>query len=254
MPQRLFPPARPQSIGAILDTAFQIFGASLLRVLPYGVLLALAARLGDLYNLASGHAIGHRVPHDLRWWLAYLCGGVVQIFLWAALLQRQRSVARGERSSMRTELTLALRRLPAMVGMGALIVLAVAGGTLCLVVPGVYLIVAFSMAQPALVLEGRSPVDAMKFSLQLVRGSWWRTCLIFLVALVIVIVLYVLAMVVLGVLYQFMRRADVAILGAAAVVLISALGVFSFPFFGATTLAIFGDLQARHAFVTEPRS
>jgi hypothetical protein len=42
--------------------------------------------------------------------------------------------------------------------------------------------------------------------------------------------------------------------GAAAVVVISALSVFSFPFIGATTLAVFGDLQVRHAAVTSPRT
>ena len=254
MPQRLYPPARPQSIGAILDTAFQIFGVSLLRVLPYGILLGLSARLGDLYNLATGRAIGRVAPHDRQWWLVYLVSVVVQLLLWAALLQRQRAVAQCEPSSMRAELTRALHRLPAMVGMAVLILLAVAGGTLCLVLPGVYLAVAFLMAQPALVLEGRGPIDAMKFSVQLVRSAWWRTFLIFVVAIVIVFVFYVLAIVILGILYQFTRRADVAIVGATAVVLISALGVFSFPFIGATTLAVFGDLQARHAVVTIPQA
>ena len=254
MPQRLYPPARPQSTGAILDAAFQIFAASLLRVLPYGILLALAARLGDLYNLATGRAIGRRASHDLRWWLVYLVSVIVQLLLWAALLQRQRAVAQGERSLMRTELALALQRLPALLGMAVLILLAVAGGTLCLILPGVYLAVAFLMAQPALVLEGRGPIEAMKFSMQLVRGSWWRTLLIFVVAIVILFVFYTLALVILGILYQFTRRADIAIVGAAAVVVISALSVFSFPFIGATTLAVFGDLQVRHAAVTSPRT
>ncbi len=254
MPQRLYPPARPQSIGATLDTAFQIFGVSLLRVLPYGILLALSARLADLYNLASGRGIGRLARHDLQWWLLYLLSVVLQLLLWAALLLRQRAVAQDEHSSMRTELTLALRRLPALFGMLALALLAVAGGMLCLVLPGVYLGGAFAMAQPALVLEGRRPLDALKFSVQLVRGSWWRTVLIFVVAMVIVFVFYVLAIVILGILYQFTRRADVAIVGATAVVLVSTLSVFSFPFIGATVLAVFGDLQARQAAVTNPQA
>jgi hypothetical protein len=254
MSQRLYPPARPQSIGAILDTAFQIFGASLLRVLPYGILLGLSARLADLYNLATGRAVGRGAPHDLRWWVTYTLGVVVQMLLWAALLQRQRAVAQGEASTMRAELALSLRRLPAMVGMAVLILLAVAGGTLCLVLPGVYLAVALVMAQPTLILEGRGPIEAMRLSVQLVRGSWWRTFLIYLVAVVIVFVFYVLVIVILGILYQFMRRADVAFVGATAVVLISALSVFSFPFIGATTLAMFGDLHVRRALRTPPQA
>ena len=41
----LYPPARPQSIGEVIDTAFRIFKATLLRSLPYSVLATVAGFL-----------------------------------------------------------------------------------------------------------------------------------------------------------------------------------------------------------------
>lgn len=48
-------------------------------------------------------------------------------------------------------------------------------GLLFLIAPGVWLWAAWSLATPALVLEGLGPIRAVKRSFRLVRGAWWRT-------------------------------------------------------------------------------
>ena len=65
MLKRLYPPLRPQSVGEVLDTGFQIFAASLIKTLPYGVVMILAGQLGNIYNLASGRPLGRFTPRDL---------------------------------------------------------------------------------------------------------------------------------------------------------------------------------------------
>lgn len=48
-------------------------------------------------------------------------------------------------------------------------------GLLFFIVPGVWLWAAWSLATPALVLEGLGPMRAIRRSYRLVRGAWWRT-------------------------------------------------------------------------------
>jgi len=47
-------------------------------------------------------------------------------------------------------------------------------GFICLIVPGIYLLVALYFSTQAVVAENRSPVDALARSRELVRGQWWR--------------------------------------------------------------------------------
>jgi uncharacterized membrane protein len=246
MSKRLYPPVHPQSVGEVLDTAFHIFAASLLKTLPYGILLILAGQLANIYNLATGRPLRSHPP-DAPSVLASVVSFIAVATIWAAMILRQRAIAQAEPSSMRGELARALRILPQILAQFILTFAALAVGFVLLVLPGVYLLVALSMALPALVLEHRGPIEAMKFSVHLMRGHWWRTFGIFTITLVIMIVFYFLAAVLVVVAVQFIRGADVALTTAAATVLIIALGAFSAPYGTATALAVFGDLQVRDA-------
>ncbi|MEO7982099.1 MAG: hypothetical protein ABI807_14550 [Sporichthyaceae bacterium] len=58
---------------------------------------------------------------------------------------------------------------------GALVALAFVIGVPVFVVVATYLYFAFSLASPAVVLEGASVVASLRRSRALVKGSWWRT-------------------------------------------------------------------------------
>lgn len=247
MSMRLYPPVRPQSVSEVLDTAFQILAVSLVRTLPYGILMILAGQLGNIYNLATGRPVGPQVPHDAPSALVYVLSIIAALTLWSALFLRQRAIAGGEPYSMRVELSRAVRMLPTLLPLAFCTAAAVAVGTVLLILPGIYLLVALSMAVPALVLASKSPIEAMKFSIQLVRGHWWRTLAIFAVTVIIVIVFYVLAIVLVAIAAQFARGADIALVTAAATVLIIALSAFVKPLVAAMLLAVFADLELRHA-------
>jgi len=243
---RLYPPVRPQSVSEVLDTAFHIYTASLLRVLPFGILMILAGQLVNIYSLATGRPLRSH-PHDAPTGLVYAIGIIAVTTIWAAMILRQRAIVQAESTSMRAELARAVRALPGIVPLAILMAVAFIIGIALLIAPGVYLFVALSMAMPALVLEHKGPIEAMKFSLHLIRGRWWRTLGIFLVTAVVVIVFYFLAAILVVVAVQFIRGADVALTTAAATVLIIALGAFSAPYGTATALAVFGDLRVRDA-------
>lgn len=58
-------------------------------------------------------------------------------------------------------------------------------GSLVLGPLAIWVWVLFSLAPAVVVIESRGPVDALRRSAQLVRGSWWRVCGISLLAFVI---------------------------------------------------------------------
>jgi hypothetical protein len=252
MSKRLYPPLRAQPVSEVLDTGYHIFAASLLRTLPYGILLILAGQLVNIYNLATGRPL--RSHPDALAALLSLASLIAVTALWGGLILRQRAIAHGERGSYRAELARVLYILPKLV---ILIILSTGAfflGLVLLVVPGVYLFVALSLAAPLLVLEGKGPIDAMRFSRHLIRGHWWRTAGIYTITLIITIVFYFLAAILVVVAVQLIHGADVALTTAAARVVIIALGAFSFPYAAATQLAVLGDLQVRAAAAADGRA
>src|SRR6266700_2685475 len=57
MANTLYPPPRPQSVGEILDSAFRIFRATLVKCLPYAIAAVIAGLLPNIYDLATGRGL-----------------------------------------------------------------------------------------------------------------------------------------------------------------------------------------------------
>src|ERR1700685_303012 len=125
MSLRLYPPLRPQSVSEVLDTAFHIFAASLLKNLPSGILLILAGQLVNIYSLATGRPLS-ALPHDASSGLVYAVSLVAVCTIWIAIILRQCAIAQGETHSMRAELTRALRIVPQIVVLAVLSIAAFA--------------------------------------------------------------------------------------------------------------------------------
>ncbi|HSY07840.1 MAG TPA: hypothetical protein VK820_04815 [Steroidobacteraceae bacterium] len=251
MSARLYPPARPQLISEVLDTAFKIFSVSLLKTLPYSMLITLAGELVHIYNLVTGRLMRRILPRDATGWLLYAASMLLTLTLWAALVLRQRAVAEGAPVAVPAELAIALRRLPALVALTILNILAVAVGTLLLVIPGLYLLVALWMTVPLVILGGGGPIAAMKSSLRLVRGHWWRAFAMLLVMFAMYFVFTVLGIIIVAMVVQLERGADIAVVTATSTVFAISLAAFIAPLFSAVMLAVLGDLQARRAAVAD---
>jgi len=71
-------------------------------------------------------------------------------------------------------------RIGALVGVSLLTGIGVGVGLFLLVVPGLVLFTRWSLAVPAVMIEGRSPVEAMRRSTQLVKGHGLQVFAIFL--------------------------------------------------------------------------
>jgi hypothetical protein len=280
MPNILYPPARPQSVGEILDSAFRIFGATLLKCLPYSFLGVIVSHLTTMYDLATGHPI---VPttlraqqsHDPLWWSLFVVAVFAAVTLTNAVFLRQYALATGRPAATATELSSAARRVPGILLIGILMSLAVmatfiplllvgslmsvgssaprlpaliwamVGLGLLALVSASWAVIRWICAGPVYLLTDRGPVASMSHSWQLTAGNFWRLSVIYAVGVVLIIVLYVLSGVVGGVIALLLAHGDVAVITATSAVVVTLLGAVVTPFYSALVLAVFGDVSVR---------
>jgi hypothetical protein len=256
----LYPPARPQSIGEVIDTAFRIFKATLLRSLPYSVLATVAGQLQNIYTIVTGRALRPFANANPAWWLLYLLGAFIGAVFINAVFIRQAAVASGSPSVGSAALAEGLRRTPVAFGTGALIIVAIgvcfvpmlavpraywAVSLVALCIPAGYVAVFFLCSWPALLVGRKGIIGSLRYSVSLIRGHWWRTVMVYAVAMTMIMVLSVTAGMIVGVLAALGAARDLAVTTAVSAVMVVASGAIYMPFITAMTLALYGDLQAR---------
>jgi hypothetical protein len=256
----LYPPARPQSIGEVIDTAFRIFKATLLRSLPYSVLATVAGQLQNIYLIVTGRALRRFGNADPAWWVLYALGALIGAIFINAVFIRQAAVASGSPSVGSAALAEGLRRTPAALVTGLLVVLSIgvwfvpilavpgpyrSASLVALCIPAGYVAVFFLCSWPALLVGRKGIIGSLRYSVSLIRGHWWRTVMVYTVALTMIIVLSVTAGMIVGVLAALGAARDLAVTTAVSAVMVVASGAIYMPFVTAMTLALYGDLQAR---------
>jgi hypothetical protein len=259
MSSAFYPPARPLSVGEVLDLAFQIFKATLVKGLPYGICAVVAQQLPNIYALSTSatlrQTLGAGQPVGIG---LFALGVLLALTAWSALLLRQRAIIEHRPTSIRAELGEAMRRLPSfavatllflvlVTGPFALLVMVpqqYRGGARLLEVLSLYLAILLSSTWPAVLFARLGPFAALRQSVHLVWGNWWRMAVFYVVGVAVVIV----AAVLLGALIA----AIVSSLGAGIPVMTSVftevanvLGAVTAPFAGAMLLATYGDLRVR---------
>lgn len=209
-------------VGDLLQTAVRLFRASLLKCLPLAMMAVLFASLPNIYWNATGHALTLSGPFDANFRLLSVVGIAVGLWLFAAMMLRQRAVALGAPLLLGAELRAALTRAPVL-WLSAL--LADAGmllGALLLVVPGVFLMVCWLALVPVVLFERAGPVAALVRSVQLVRRLWWHAFTALVIAVLMSLVAAIIFAAVLAV------AAELASGNAAAMKAIVNAGVVGF--------------------------
>jgi hypothetical protein len=129
----LYPPTRPQSVGEVLDTAFRIYSATLLKCLPYTFTSVILGQTLSIYDVLHRHGTSaaalqaatplQRMP-GLTWWVLFVSLIVIDTMFANAVFLRQYALVTGRAASMRTELAKGLRRAPGVLLIGLVIGLA----------------------------------------------------------------------------------------------------------------------------------
>jgi len=175
-------------VSDLLQTAARLFRASLLKCLPLGMMAVLCASLPNIYWNATGHAVNLFGPYDTNFRVLSLIGIAIALWLFGAMMLRQRAVALGAPILLGAELQASLRRLPVMLLSSFLADLSVALGLLLLLLPGVYLLVCYLVLLPVILFEDAGPVAALLRSVRSMRRLWWPA----LAALVIALLLFLI--------------------------------------------------------------
>ena len=264
MSDRLYPPARPLSVGEVLDLSFRIYRQTFVKCLLFGAFAVVANWLPNLYSILRGSTVVQSVVHPtpgVAQLLVTVIGGVLALIFPLAILYRQYRLITGQPPG--GELLRALKLIGRLLLFSIMFALAVAGSALCmlpallaqgpwrivaaalLALPMLYVIVRLTCGYTAMVIENKSAAQSLERSWQLTRGSVLRLSVIYTVAMFLLLALYVAGGAITGFLYGVLGKGDVALIATAVAVVTVALGALASPFYSGLGLAIFGDLAVR---------
>jgi hypothetical protein len=257
-PAGLLPLSRPLMTGEVLDAAFRLFRAGLLRCLPYSGLAVLVLELPSLYMTY--------VFTGLRDAALEAAGYFLVLLLTAGLLGlitlRMYAVSRGDRPRFRSEARTVLRRWPNGViatlgGLGFPLLLFGLAAMFNNVLPGeAWIVVAvpllwptalFVVALPAFWCDRLGPFAAIARAVKLSRRRSWRMAGAILATACMVAVFYLLSIVVVAMMSPLLGRADLFLIATVRSMLTFVVGAFGIPFVVAVLIVAYEDLKLRDA-------
>lgn len=246
-------PTEPQTIGGVLDTSFQLYRASLGAVWPLCLLLAFCSVIPSIYMVVKGLGLQNpmlalEVMSDPLYWIVYVLSIALTLWAVAAIYAKQGAIGSGESLGLGAALQSTARFILPMVLMSICYGLAVMVGLVLLIIPGLILIVSLVLGTNLIVFEGKGPIAALSGSHRLVWGNWWRTTAIVTVGLFVLIVIYMAAGLVVGIVMPFLsigaeNAALVALIGGAIIGLL--INLLVTPFYTALLIAVYWDLKLR---------
>jgi len=183
--------SEPQSIGRVLDSGFKLFVKAFTGVLPLSLAAAAVIAAPNIANvLMNGPETAESPIPGLTVLVLFLVALPIYMILIAAVVYRLGAVAEMHEASTGPALARAVRCVLSLIGAAILYFLAMAGGLILLIIPGIILSLSLSFGFFAIVLDGESALGALKRSHRLVWGNWWRTLAVVSVPVVIVMILY----------------------------------------------------------------
>ena len=183
--------SEPQTVGRVLDSGFKVFVKAFTGVLPLSLAAAAVLAVPNIANVLMGGTEQVQSPVPASTVLVlFLVALPIYMILIAAVVYRLGAVAELHQASAGKALSRGVRCALPLIGAALLYFLAMAGGLILLVVPGIILSLSLSFAFIAIVLDDESALAALKRSHRLVWGNWWRTLAVVSVPVVIVMILY----------------------------------------------------------------
>ena len=175
---------RPMGIGEILSTAFQLYqrhwrtllAIAAVVVVPFTLVQYL---LGDQVR-TRGEVTSNGVVETATWavgiagLVAALAAVVMFLVLTGAITRAVAAEVAGEDPSVEQSYRFGFHRLGSVLLVSVLVGLAIIGGLILFIIPGIYIGVRLAVSIEALVVEGRRGTQAMGRSWELVGGHWWH--------------------------------------------------------------------------------
>jgi len=176
---------RPMGIGEILSTAFQLYqrhwrtllAIAAVVVVPFTLLQYLLGHTVRVTGMATSNGV---VVTTSSWRVGVaglvtaLAGVVMFLVLTGAITRAVAAEAAGQDPSLEESYRFGFHRFWSVLGVSVLVGLAVVGGLILFIIPGIWIGIRLCLSTQALVVEGRRPTEAMGRSWALVGGHWWH--------------------------------------------------------------------------------
>jgi len=255
----LLPLPRPLMTAEVLDAAFRLFRAGMLRCLPFSGLMVLVLELPTLYStFIEAEGSGFEIPFFNL--VSYGVVFVLSVPLLGLMTMRLDALANGSRSPLRAELSAALIGWP----MGLFVTLIAFGYPLALLVlrtvllnsmpasaipfaavPVFWPVGLFVVALPAFWCDRLTPLASVVEAVRLsIRRSWHMfgamlatVCMVTVFVLLVFIVEYVVA--------PLFGRVDLYVMATVESTLFLIVGAFGVPFVLAVLIIAYQDLKLR---------
>jgi hypothetical protein len=228
----------PLDIGEVLSDTFAVIGRTFVVLANVAVLFVGVPAAIRIAGLALA-------PVSPLFALVGVTGAVAtwvgMLFAYGCIFQLAMQDLHGQSISTDAMVATATRKFWPLLGLALLMGLAVLAGAVLLVVPGVMLLLAWSVTFPALVLEDRGVFAAFRRSADLTRGKRWSIfLLLFLVTLVVMVIELVLFAIFGGFHGLLAPRQSLT-----AVALMTLLSVVTAPFGAVLNTALFNQLRGK---------
>src|SRR5918997_2774369 len=247
------PQLRPLSVGEVLDASFKIvrqsFGTLAACVLVVALPLNIISTLVTVSTSENAFDLDTPTTSQVDTGTA-LAGTLVTTTLTlvlttlaaAACFRAVSDVYLGERPSVGGSLSFAATRLLPLIVLSLLYFLGLIPAFIALIIPGIWLAVAWSLGFPALLSERLGPAAALGRSFRLVKGRWWPTFGALLVMYLIVIVISGILGAVLGA--SLFAATDSEALAAVFSTIVNTISsLITLPLFAAVLTVIYFDLR-----------
>jgi hypothetical protein len=254
---------RPLRVGEILDAGIKVYlrnartliGLTALVVVPFQALSAIVllstvsvgteVPRGGFPSFGSTHATDHATSLGSNAILD-VTGLIITVLTTAACVKAVSDIYLDQPTDMRSSLRFALRRVGGLLWLEILSIVLLALAFVALVIPGIWLYAAWSVAVPALLIEGCRGTGALRRSFRLVRGRWWPVAGVRLVANIMTSVVggaIEAALVAIA-----LTTATSSVLLTVTVVSLAAgvSAVLTRPFQAAVAVVLYYDLRVRH--------
>lgn len=230
---------RVLDIGEVLSNTFAVIGRSfvvLANISMMFIAIPVAVRIAGVVLTPVSPAF---TIVNLIGSLAHLAG---TIFATNAIMELTMQDLHGQPMDTGVMFRTARGKFWPALGLVILAVLGVALGCVLLIVPGVILALAWSAAQPALVLEDRGVFDSFGRSIALTRHKRWSIFLLYFLVILITVVVEMLLLAFFGGLQGLIRSNPIS------TVIVSLLSVITTPFGAVMSTALFDELRGREGY------
>ncbi|MEM1186887.1 MAG: hypothetical protein AAGI72_00085 [Pseudomonadota bacterium] len=192
------PQSAPLSIAGVLDQGFKLLKASFGRVIGLSLFSAFVSSLPSVVvQVAAGAENPSSTIIQVAGILA-LAGALISLPVFGAIVCQIDAIMKNETLSIMGSLGKAMKRLIPFLLCGILYILAIAGGFVLLIVPGLIVSLSMIFGVYMVLTDGLGPLASLKVSHRLVWGNWWRTATVITVAMLITVTAYTLPLFIAG--------------------------------------------------------